>query len=343
MTFTTTVSPDDEANPQAVRAYAQDREQVGFDLGRLGYTPSSRGDEEALDSAAAAPRPAGPVADVSRPGFDLDSLDGRQLLPVHHAMAGDGAVQLVGRERDHMRDWRSCSDPRATIEWTIGHLGERRAVVVAHEAIADLVGRPGATGMLIPWGLGHLHQNEWRQVTYTAQSIHDRHALLRALTQSEAPDYPSVFYDRVASDGGLGSTAWVSRAPNTYVCGPHLEDVEWYDCFYCATYVYHSWACVPRVVYEVVDRGEWLGVLVAHRAIARLLQVPDALGIPRAVHGGVYDAASMHQFRDLKHALAASGSPVGGVDTPVAPRLYGNRTCLWVRRSRARTERNTRC
>ena len=32
------------------------------------------------------------------------------------------------------------------IDWKVGHHGDRRAVVVEHDAVADLVGRPGATG-----------------------------------------------------------------------------------------------------------------------------------------------------------------------------------------------------
>ena len=262
--------------------------------------------------------------------------DNSVSLPVYRMDLGQmGECVMSGeRERDHLRRCRVCANPAATIEWGIQPHVDRRAIAVTHEAIADLVGRPGATGMLVPAVLQYRGNNQLEHVSYTSRSLHDRYSLQVALANSEAPDYASAFYDVAAPDGGVGSRLWSAEKGNTYLHGPTLEDVEWHDCFFCSTYVYASWKCSPRVGYTVVTRGTWVGIAVEHAAVRRLLQVPDATGMPKAVTPTSYEPASIHQLNDLKTALANSGAPITDRTMGVRPVLYDSHTCLWVRGSR---------
>ena len=133
------------------------------------------------------------------------------------------------------------------IDWKVGHHGDRRAVVVEHDAVADLVGRPGATGMLVPMRFPEGDAGP----SYTVQSLHDRDALVLALQNSSAPDYEEVFSHR---DAGAGSSVWAADGGRTYLRGPLEETVV---CFFCTTYVVGSRLCRPRLPHrEVVSPGD---------------------------------------------------------------------------------------
>ena len=120
--------------------------------------------------------------------FDLDGIGYSATLPTYRTVLRR-EHRLSESEDEHLRRCRACSEARPMIDWTIGHHGDRRAVVVEHNAVADLVGRPGATGMLVPMRFPEGDAGP----SYTVQSLHDRDALVLALQNSSAPDYEEVF------------------------------------------------------------------------------------------------------------------------------------------------------
>ena len=164
--------------------------------------------------------------------FDLDGIGYSATLPTYRTVLRR-EHRLSESEDEHLRRCRACSEARPMIDWTIGHHGDRRAVVVEHNAVADLVGRPGATGMLVPMRFPEGDAGP----SYTVQSLHDRDALVLALQNSSAPDYEEVFSHR---DAGAGSSVWAADGGRTYLRGPLEETVDWFDCFFCTTYVVGS-------------------------------------------------------------------------------------------------------
>ena len=255
-----------------------------------------------------------------QPQFDLDALGYSATLPTYRAVLRR-EHRLSESEDEHLRRCRACAEARPMIDWTVGHHGDRRAVVVTHEAVADLVGRPGATGML-----AHMQYREDHSgPSYTVQSLHDRDALVLALQNSSAPDYESVFS---RPDAGAGAHVWASDGGRTYLRGPLEETVDWFDCFFCTTYVVGSRLCRPRLPYQAVVQNDWTGVAVEHADLERLLQRKGATGAPKAMGPRSYDPESVHQFRDLKAALVAAESPLRHPDQRVAVQVQGGRTCL---------------
>ena len=99
--------------------------------------------------------------------------------------------------------------------------------------VANLVGRPGASGMLVPMRFSENGVGP----SYTVQSLHDRDALVLALQNSGAPDYESVYSH---PDAGAGSSVWAADGGRTYVRGPLKETFDWFDCFFCTTHVVGS-------------------------------------------------------------------------------------------------------
>ena len=164
--------------------------------------------------------------------FDLDDIGYSATLPTYRTVLRR-EHRLSESEDEHLRRCRACSEARPMIDWTIGHHGDRRAVVVEHNAVADLVGRPGATGMLVPMRFPEGDAGP----SYTVQSLHDRDALVLALQNSSAPDYEEVFSHR---DAGAGSSVWAADGGRTYLRGPLEETVDWFDCLFCTTHVVGS-------------------------------------------------------------------------------------------------------
>ena len=160
--------------------------------------------------------------------FDLDDIGYSATLPTYRTVLRR-EHRLSESEDEHLRRCRACSEARPMIDWTIGHHGDRRTVVVEHNAVADLVGRPGATGMLMPMRYAEGDAGP----SYTVQSLHDRDALVLALQNSSAPDYEEVFSHR---DAGAGSSVWAADGGRTYLRGPLEETVDWFDCFFYATH-----------------------------------------------------------------------------------------------------------
>ena len=107
--------------------------------------------------------------------------------------------------------------------------------------------------------------------------------------------------------------------------------VDWFDCFFCTTYVVGSRLCRLGLPYQVVVRNDWTAVAVAHSDVERMLQQRGATGVPTAVGPGSYDPESVHWFHDLKAALAAVGSPLRHPDQRVAVQLHDGQTCLYWR------------
>ena len=81
------------------------------------------------------------------------------------------------------------------------------------------MGRPGASGMLVPMRFSENGAGP----SYTVQSLHDRDALVLALQNSGAPDYESVFSH---ADAGAGSSVWAADGGRTYLRGPLEETVD---------------------------------------------------------------------------------------------------------------------
>ena len=252
--------------------------------------------------------------------FDLDGIGYSATLPTYRTVLRR-EHRLSESEDEHLRRCRACSEARPMIDWTIGHHGDRRAVVVEHNAVADLVGRPGATGMLVPMRFPEGDAGP----SYTVQSLHDRDALVLALQNSSAPDYEEVFSHR---DAGAGSSVWAADGGRTYLRGPLEETVDWFDCFFCTTYVVGSRLCRLRLPYQVVVQNDWTGVAVEHADLERLFQRKGATCVPRAVGPRSYDPGSVHLFRDLKAALVAVGAPLRYPDQRVAVQLHDSRTYL---------------
>ena len=252
--------------------------------------------------------------------FDLDDIGYSATLPTYRTVLRR-EHRLSESEDEHLRRCSACSEARPMIDWTIGHHGDRRAVVVEHNAVADLVGRPGATGMLVPMRFPEGDAGP----SYTVQSLHDRDALVLALQNSSAPDYEEVFSHR---DAGAGSSVWAADGGRTYLRGPLEETVDWFDCFFCTTYVVGSRLCRLRLPYQVVVQNDWTGVAVEHTDLERLFQRKGATCVPRAVGPRRYDPESVHQFRDLKAALVAVGAPLRYPDQRVAVQLHDSRTYL---------------
>ena len=252
--------------------------------------------------------------------FDLDDIGYSATLPTYRTVLRR-EHRLSESEDEHLRRCRACSEARPMIDWTIGHHGDRRAVVVEHNAVADLVGRPGATGMLVPMRFPEGDAGP----SYTVQSLHDRDALVLALQNSSAPDYEEVFSHR---DAGAGSSVWAADGGRTYLRGPLEETVDWFDCFFCTTYVVGSRLCRLRLPYQVVVQNDWTGVAVEHADLERLFQRKGATCVPRAVGPRRYDPESVHQFRDLKAALVAVGAPLRYPDQRVAVQMHDSRTYL---------------
>ena len=164
--------------------------------------------------------------------FDLDAIGYSATLPTYRTVLR--REHRLGESQDeHLRRCRACAEPRPQIDWSVGHHGDRRAVVVNHDVVANLVGRPGASGMLVPMRFSENGAGP----SYTVQSLHDRDALVLALQNSGAPDYESVFSH---ADAGAGSSVWASGDGKTYVRGPLEETVDWFDCFFCTTHVVGS-------------------------------------------------------------------------------------------------------
>ena len=115
----------------------------------------------------------------------------------------------------------------------------------------------------------------------------------------------------------------------TYLRGPLEETVDWFDCFFCTTYVVGSRLCRPRLPYQVAVQNDWTGIAVDHADLERLFQREGATCATcgRWNHGG-YDPESIHQFRDLKAALVAVGSPLRHPDQRVAVQMHDSRTYL---------------
>ena len=81
--------------------------------------------------------------------FDLDAIGYSATLPTYRTVLR--REHRLGESQDeHLRRCRACAEPRPQVDWSVGHHGDRRAVVVNHDAVANLVGRPGASGMLVP-------------------------------------------------------------------------------------------------------------------------------------------------------------------------------------------------
>ena len=256
--------------------------------------------------------------------FNLDDIGYSATLPTYRTVLRR-EHRLSETEGEHLRRCRACAEPRPMVDWKVGHHGDRRAVVVEHDAVAALVGRPGATGMLIPMRYSLGDGGEDVGPSYTVQSLHDRDALVLALQNSCAPDYESVFSHH---DAGAGSSVWAAEGGRTYLRGPLEETVDWFDCFFCTTYTVGSRLCRPRLPYQVVVQSDWTGIAVDHADLERLLQREGATGIPRPMEHGGYDPESIHQFRDLKAALVAVGSPLRHPDQRVAVRVHDGRTYL---------------
>ena len=253
--------------------------------------------------------------------FNLDSIGYSATLPTYRAVLRR-EHQMSESEDEHLGRCRACAAARPMIDWTVGHHGDRRSVVVEHDAVADLVGRPGATGMLVP--MRYPLEGD-AGPSYTVQSLHDRDALVLALQNSSAPDYEGVFSHH---DAGAGSSVWAAADGKTYLRGPLEETVDWFDCFFCTTYVVGSRLCRPRLPYQAVVQNDWVGVAVEHADLERLLQRKGATGAPKTMGPRSYDPESVHQFRDLKAALVAAGSPLRHPDQRVAVQVQGGRTCL---------------
>ena len=253
--------------------------------------------------------------------FNLDDIGYSATLPTYRTVLRR-EHRLSETEGEHLRRCRACAEPRPMVDWKVGHHGDRRAVVVEHNAVAALVGRPGATGMLVPM---RFPLDEEVGPSYTVQSLHDRDALVLALQNSCAPDYESVFSHH---DAGAGSSVWAADGGRTYLRGPLEETVDWFDCFFCTTYTVGSRLCRPRLPYQVVVQNDWTGIAVDHADLERLLQREGATGIPRPMEHGGYDPESIHQFRDLKAALVAVGSPLRHPSQRVAVRVHDGRTYL---------------
>ena len=81
--------------------------------------------------------------------FDLDTIGYSATLPTYRTVLRR-EHRLGESEDEHLRRCRACAEPRPQIDWSVGHHGDRRAVVVNHDVVANLVGRPGASGMLVP-------------------------------------------------------------------------------------------------------------------------------------------------------------------------------------------------
>ena len=256
--------------------------------------------------------------------FNLDDIGYSATLPTYRTVLRR-EHRLSETEGEHLRRCRACAEPRPMVDWKVGHQGDRRAVVVEHDAVAALVGRPGATGMLIPMRYSLGDRGEDVGPSYTVQSLHDRDALVLALQNSCAPDYESVFSHH---DAGAGSSVWAAEGGRTYLRGPLEETVDWFDCFFCTTYTVGSRLCRPRLPYQVVVQNDWTGIAVDHADLERLLQREGATGIPRPMEHGGYDPDSIHQFRDLKAALVAVGSPLRHPDQRVAVQMHDSRTYL---------------
>ena len=256
--------------------------------------------------------------------FNMDDIGYSATLPTYRTVLRR-EHRLSETEGEHLRRCRACSEARPMIDWTVGHHGDRRAVVVEHDAVADLVGRSGATGMLVPMRYSLRDHGEDVGPSYTVQSLHDRDALVLALQNSSAPDYEAVFSH---ADAGAGSSVWAVADGRTYLRGPLEETVDWFDCFFCTTYVVGSRLCRPRLPYQVVVQNDWTGIAVDHADLERLLQREGATGTPRRLEHGGYDPDSIHQFRDLKAALVAVGSPLRHPDQRVAVQMHDSRTYL---------------
>ena len=155
--------------------------------------------------------------DYIQTSFNLDDIGYSATLPTYRTVLRR-EHRLSETAEEHLRRCRACAEPRPMIDWTVGHHGDRRAVVVEHAAVASLVGRPGATGMLV-----HMRYPEGDAgPSYTVQSLHDRDALVLALQNSSAPDYESVFSHH---DAGAGSSVWATDGGRTYLRGPLEETV----------------------------------------------------------------------------------------------------------------------
>ena len=252
--------------------------------------------------------------------FNLDDIGYSATLPTYRTVLRR-EHRLSETEEDHLRRCRACADTRPMIDWKVGHHGDRRAVVVEHNAVADLVGRPGATGMLVPMRFPEGDAGP----SYTVQSLHDRDALVLALQNSSAPDYEAVFSH---PDAGAGSSVWAADGGKTYLRGPLEETVDWFDCFFCTTYVVGSRLCRPRLPYQVAVQNDWTGIAVDHADLERLFQREGATCLPRPLEHGGYDPESIHQFRDLKAALVAVGSPLRHPDQRMAVQMHDSRTYL---------------
>ena len=143
--------------------------------------------------------------------FNMDDIGYSATLPTYRTVL----------RREHLRRCRACSESRPMIDWTVGHHGDRRAVVDEHDAVADLVGRPGATGMLVPMRYSLGDHGEDAGPSYMVQNLHDRDALVLALQNSSAPDFETVFS---RPDAGAGSSVWASEVRPTW--RGRLRDVK---------------------------------------------------------------------------------------------------------------------
>ena len=73
--------------------------------------------------------------------FDLDAIGYSATLPTYRTVLR--REHRIGESQDEqLRRCRARAEPRPQIDWSVGHHGDRRAVVVNHDALANLVRTP---------------------------------------------------------------------------------------------------------------------------------------------------------------------------------------------------------
>ena len=220
-------------------------------------------------------------------------------------MPGGLELTLDESEGEHIARCRYCRVPSSRIAWSLTVAAtDRRGLRIESDDLRDLVGDPKATGALEILGV-YAKERRWMAMdptairetpdfTFSPRSVHDRVALIGALRNACAPGWwekPRAIWRRRVEPEGPESLI---------LLGPPEENFGWLGCFYCETYRYGSHAVRPYIPSRV-GRVKDLNVLeVLAEDVGRLLMKRGADG---ALGPGVNDAESVHDLRDILHAL----------------------------------------
>ena len=203
-----------------------------------------------------------------------------------------------------------------SILWEMGVRENRRFVRVSLRDLNALMERLDLPEMPV-----HLGYAAWQEDVTATRCLG---ALRSSLRYSGAPAWcsemfaedifgqPWVGYEIIRQDDPTQPYGFRNEEElSFYIPGPRdLTAPDEDGCTYCLIYRANN-STLPKLDYHV--NGERTVIAVAHKDIAALLRSPDAVGAPKLseVSEGValYTAESIHETRDVLHALSLSGAP----------------------------------